>query len=107
FFGAFFGGLAPDLRIAARAEATGEFVPDAHAGLGLREHQGLVVGIDRNELNTAKAFTDHTIDGIVSTTADTHDLNLCKSFNGIEAVHVLTLLSPFQRYRRWPIPCLI
>ncbi len=64
--------------IAARAQAAGELVADAHAHRRLTEHERLLIGVDGDELNPGQAFRDHPIDGILATATDADHFDLSR-----------------------------
>ena len=60
-FVGFLCGFLSDLRLAARAKTFGELIADADLPLSLRAHQGLRVGVHRNELNAANPALNHAV----------------------------------------------
>ena len=69
------GGLAADLGVGARAESAGELTADVELDVGVAHQQGLGVGVDGDELDALEADLDHPVDGVDSTSTDTHDLD--------------------------------
>jgi hypothetical protein len=53
-------------------------VADAELDVGVRGEQRLRVGVDGDELDPLEASVDHAADGVIATTADTHDLDDCE-----------------------------
>ncbi len=69
------GRAAPDLRVAARAEPTGELLADVELELRVTHEQRLGVGVDGDELHAFEAGVDHPVDGVDAATADADDLD--------------------------------
>ena len=70
-----FRRLAADLRVGARAEATGQFAPHVELHVGVTHEERLRVGVDRNEFDAAKADLNHAVHGVDAATADSDDLD--------------------------------
>ena len=69
------GGAAPDLGVAAGAEAAGEVTPDVELEVGVAHQQRLGVGVDGDELHALQAGVDHPVDGVDAAAADADDLD--------------------------------
>ena len=67
--------LRTDLGVRAGAEAAGELTADVELDVGVAHQQGLGVGVDGDELDALEADLDHPVDGVDSTSTDTHDLD--------------------------------
>jgi hypothetical protein len=73
--GVVLGGLAPDVGVRARAESTGELTADVELDVGVAHQKCLGIGVDGDELDPLEADFDHPVDGVDSTSTDTHDLD--------------------------------
>ncbi len=69
------GGLVADVGIGARAQTPRDLAADVDLHVGVAHLQRLRVGVDRDELHTAKAGVDHAVDGIGAAAADADDLD--------------------------------
>ena len=69
------GGLAADLGVGARAESAGELAADVELDVGVAHQECLGVGVDGDELDAFEADLDHPVDGVDSTSTNTHDLD--------------------------------
>src|ERR671913_449229 len=66
------------LATTAGAQPFGELVTDADVDGSLAAHQGLGVGVDRDELDTVDAGVDHPVDGIAARATNTDDFDMGK-----------------------------
>ena len=73
--GVVLGGAPAHLGIGAGAQAAREVASDIELDVGVGHQQRLRVGVDRDELDPAKAEFDHAVDGVDTTTADADDLD--------------------------------
>ena len=70
-----FSGALADHRVCSGAESAGEFSSDVELDIGFTHDQVLSVGVNRDELNSALAFFNHSIDGVTSGTADANNFD--------------------------------
>ena len=92
---ALFGGPSADLRIRTRALTFRNFFTDLDLLVRIRNRQSLLIGVDRNELDTLGAVFHHAVDNIIAGSADTNNLYRNDIFGtsfGLK-IHVLCLLS--------------
>jgi hypothetical protein len=82
--------LATDLRVAPRAKPASQLITNPDAGFGFGQHQGLIIGVDRDELDAAQPFTDHAIDGVITAPTDANHLDLSKILAGCKHIHRLS-----------------
>ncbi len=68
------GRFGADDRIATGAQALGELVADAHAVLGMGQHECLGIGIDGDEFDALQPLGNHAVDSIAA--ASPHAQNL-------------------------------
>ena len=66
---------ASDFRVAACAEAAGQFASDVDLLIGIAHQQRLRVGVGGDELNPLQSGVDHAVDSVDSTAADAYDLD--------------------------------
>ena len=68
-------GQLAALEIATGAKAAGQLETDRNPDVGLGCVERLAVGVDRDELNAAKAGFDHPVDRVAAGTTDADDTN--------------------------------
>ncbi len=69
------GGLRAHVGVGAGAEAPGQLAADVELDIGVTHQQGLRIGVDRDELHALQTDLDHPVDGVDSTSTNTHDLD--------------------------------
>ena len=69
------GGLRAHVGVGAGAEAPGQLAADVELDIGVTHQQGLRIGVDRDELDALQTDLDHPVDGVDSTSTNTHDLD--------------------------------
>src|ERR1700741_246387 len=69
------GGVVPDLRVGACAEATGQFAADVELDVGIGHQQCLRVGVHRDELDALQADLDHAVDSVDPAAANADDFD--------------------------------
>ena len=69
------GGFPANVRVGAGAETAGQFPADVEFHVGVTHQQGLGVGIDGDELDTAQTHLDHPVDGVDPAASDSDDLD--------------------------------
>lgn len=79
---AFHGGLTPDGRIGASAQAFGQFFAQLHLERGGIFFQSLHVGVGADELHTAQAGINHVFHGITTAAAYADNLDFGASGQG-------------------------
>ena len=92
---ALFCSTSSDLGIRSGALSFGNLLTDLNFLIGIGNRECLLIGIDRNELNTLCAVLYHPVHDIVAGTADTDDF-YCDDILGTSLglkIHILCLLS--------------
>ena len=92
---ALFGSSPADLRIRTRALAFRNLFTDLDLLIRIRNRQSLLIGVDRNELDTLGAVFYHAVDNIIAGSADTNNLyrnDILGTSFGLK-IHILCLLS--------------
>ena len=73
--GVVLGGLRTHVGVRAGTETTGQLTADVELDIGVTHQQGLRIGVDRDELDALQPDLDHPVDGVDSTSTNTHDLD--------------------------------
>src|SRR4029450_686398 len=73
-----FGRLAPNLRIAAGAEAAGGRLTDPELQPSGRTAQCLGIRVETNEADRPDLRPDHPVDGVVAASPDSDDADLAR-----------------------------
>ena len=74
--GALLGRALADLGPTTGAEPLGQLVADADGDRRLAAHQGLGVGVDRDELDAVDTGVDHPVDGVAAGATDADHLDV-------------------------------
>ena len=75
FFFVVFCSTFADHRVCSGSESAGKFSSNVEFDIGFTHDQVLSVGVYRDELNSALAFFNHSIDGVTSGTTDANNLD--------------------------------
>jgi hypothetical protein len=75
FFGVIFGRATPDLRVCTSAQPASDFPSDVKLHVGVAHEQGLRVGVDGDELDSAKTEFDHAVHRVDAAAAYADDLD--------------------------------
>ena len=73
--GVVLGCLRTHVGVRPGTEAAGQLTADVELDIGVTHQQGLRIGVDRDELDALQPDLDHPVDGVDSTSTNTHDLD--------------------------------